>query len=491
MADRSAQGMPPPPLMSDDTNTSSESSSFSSSFPHVPGETLFLPFYNESLWEKVRNSLLPFPKDLDELTKAMQAYIPGISQLRGLQAAIDGVGGGPACENFFTETLPDIIQSALKLQEVMKSCNIDRIPLLKDIKTTTSAVFKVVLPRVLVRSLMANMFLCTFQEQRGMEEPMPTCTFQVLLRNTSVQECAKLRMFIHYFERTKSGHVPGCVTIIRQKIYLDGMILENSNKPLLGISVAPAGVGFEDDDNGKDCLHADFANMYIGGGVLTGGCVQEEIRFSICPELIISCLTCSVLNLGEAIQILGAEQVGYFIKYSQESYKLLFQFSSYSGYGFGLRFAGPFVDNQRQADDGTILRGIFAMDAYDGRRRDFNIREAMMLREINKAAAGFSLMDDSVKQFSVLATGNWGCGVFGGFAPLKALLQWLASSHVGVCIRYFPYNEDFGPALQKLSATLTSRRCTVGDLWKGLGRLSKRMSLKGDGAVMERMGTSG
>ena len=35
-------------------------------------------------------------------------------------------------------------------------------------------------------------------------------------------------------------------------------------------------------------LEVDFANAYVGGGVLAHGCVQEEIRFLICPELIVS-----------------------------------------------------------------------------------------------------------------------------------------------------------------------------------------------------------
>ena len=35
---------------------------------------------------------------------------------------------------------------------------------------------------------------------------------------------------------------------------------------------------------GAGLLHADFANMFLGGGVFSGGCVQEEIRFAICPE---------------------------------------------------------------------------------------------------------------------------------------------------------------------------------------------------------------
>ena len=49
----------------------------------------------------------------------------------------------------------------------------------------------------------------------------------------------------------------------------------------------------------------DFANMYIGGGVLGHGLVQEEIRFMICPELIISRLFTEVLEANECLIIKG------------------------------------------------------------------------------------------------------------------------------------------------------------------------------------------
>lgn len=38
---------------------------------------------------------------------------------------------------------------------------------------------------------------------------------------------------------------------------------------------------------------ADFANELIGGGVLTGGNVQEEILFILRPELLVSLLLCA------------------------------------------------------------------------------------------------------------------------------------------------------------------------------------------------------
>lgn len=72
----------------------------------------------------------------------------------------------------------------------------------------------------------------------------------------------------------------------------------------------------------------DFANKYIGGGVLGHGCVQEEIRFVICPELIVSLLFNEVMDTNEAIFIRGCER-----------------FSSYIGYGSSFEWLEDFQDD--------------------------------------------------------------------------------------------------------------------------------------------------
>lgn len=46
---------------------------------------------------------------------------------------------------------------------------------------------------------------------------------------------------------------------------------------------------------------ADFANRYIGGGVLVGGCVQEEIAFAEAPELVVTLLFCTYMRDVEAL----------------------------------------------------------------------------------------------------------------------------------------------------------------------------------------------
>ena len=52
----------------------------------------------------------------------------------------------------------------------------------------------------------------------------------------------------------------------------------------------------------------DFANRYLGGGVLGEGCVQEEIRFLVCPELILSRLFTEELDDNESLIMTGAQQ---------------------------------------------------------------------------------------------------------------------------------------------------------------------------------------
>ena len=59
-----------------------------------------------------------------------------------------------------------------------------------------------------------------------------------------------------------------------------------SEKKLRNLRVDSKGA-IEDVEN-MGMLEVDFANAYVGGGVLAHGCVQEEIRFLICPELIVS-----------------------------------------------------------------------------------------------------------------------------------------------------------------------------------------------------------
>jgi poly(ADP-ribose) glycohydrolase len=62
---------------------------------------------------------------------------------------------------------------------------------------------------------------------------------------------------------------------------------ENSTAPMRAIRILED-VSIEDFKEPN--LSVDFAASHIGGGVLRGGCVQEEIMFLTHPEMLLSLL---------------------------------------------------------------------------------------------------------------------------------------------------------------------------------------------------------
>ena len=61
--------------------------------------------------------------------------------------------------------------------------------------------------------------------------------------------------------------------------------------------------------------------------MLGHGCVQEEIRFSLCPEMLVSLLICEVMEPNECVVLVGCQR-----------------YSTYDGYARSFRFTGNFQD---------------------------------------------------------------------------------------------------------------------------------------------------
>eukprot|EP00928_Gymnodinium_smaydae_P029634 TRINITY_DN22265_c0_g1_i1.p1 TRINITY_DN22265_c0_g1~~TRINITY_DN22265_c0_g1_i1.p1 ORF type:complete len:488 (+),score=55.06 TRINITY_DN22265_c0_g1_i1:56-1465(+) len=405
------------------------------------------PFEDETRWGMVQKlNEKPAIDSFQQLEERMASYLGRSVRLKGLKAAVQGPGG-MGNPSFFQDVLPVIIDHALDLQnrrdEFLPNAH---LPYLKQGRRSSLRI-----ARTLGSSLLANFLLCTFNSEH---ESLNSVSFESILSDCSEVEVAKLQMFLHYFERIKNTRLPGYLQVDRVVgVSLSEESWLRSERPLLSLEMAPPKVGFE---QAPDLAHADFANMFIGGGVLSGGCVQEEIRFSICPELVISMLVCPCMLEEEAIQIIGAEQ-----------------FSAYKGYAWSLRYNGDHVDNSGRMEDGSVNSAVLAMDALDLRGQDASLLAQMrpenMLRDLNKSLAAFTPVDEaSLRNHPVLATGNWGCGAFGGSAPLKALLQWASAAQCGRQLKYFPFDLDFGPELKQLCDKSVARGVTVGALIRGL-----------------------
>lgn len=154
-----------------------------------------------------------------------------------------------------------------------------------------------------------------------------------------------------------------------------------------------------DEGSIEDCPedgahHVDFANKFIGGGVLGNGALQEEIRFVVSPELLISRL----LLCGNSIE----DDEVVFVDGSR-------MYSKITGYAQSLCYSGTTnALSQGDAIRPSVSR-VIAMDAhhFGSRSRVDQYRPQWIERELNKAFLAFSATKDETNTMAI-ATGNWG-----------------------------------------------------------------------------------
>ena len=86
----------------------------------------------------------------------------------------------------------------------------------------------------------------------------------------------------------------------------------------------------------------------------------------------------------------------------------------------------------------------------------------MLLRELNKARVGFDHQYPS--KGAAVATGNWGCGAFGGDIHLKSMLQWCAATVSGRGVQYFTFRDRNCKGLSEIVKLVTDTAISVGGL---------------------------
>lgn len=118
------------------------------------------------------------------------------------------------------------------------------------------------------------------------------------------------------------------------------------------------------------CDNGTFDLQFLGGGVLNYGCVQEEIRFMICPELLCSRLFTEVLDDNECLLIMGCER-----------------FSKYTGYASTFTWTGDYLDLTPFDSFNRRKCSIVAIDAILFKHKAAQYSDEMLLRELNKVNA--------------------------------------------------------------------------------------------------------
>ncbi|KAI8607887.1 hypothetical protein BC830DRAFT_1174897 [Chytriomyces sp. MP71] len=311
-----------------------------------------------------------------------------------------------------------------------------------------------------IACLLANAFFGILPKQaRGLSRNMQHLDFGSLFPAwiTSGPVDAKLASLFHYFNTILDRPGPGNKVTFTRRCLSPGEFpyWRDCDARVCDIQTFPKGTIEDYDvahDSGQECLQVDFANKLIGGGVLEQGAVQEEILFTIFPELLASLFFCEEMKDNECIFISGPER-----------------FSTYSGYSKTFQWTGEFEDMACCDPKGRRKREFVAIDASQFRRgsTDTQFEESCIMRELNKAYCGFLVSHQSpFESPAPIATGNWGCGAFNGNGELKALIQIMAASAARRELRYFTFNDEaLALKLVRLVEVLQLTGFTVGMLF--------------------------
>ncbi|XP_065199713.1 poly(ADP-ribose) glycohydrolase-like [Planococcus citri] len=351
---------------------------------------------------------------------------------------------------FFQSLLPKMIDLALCLPELVTG----GIPLLKHGRSHS-----ITLSQMQIASLLANAFFITFPHRNTQSKGSEyanypsinfTRLFQGVFRDRKKATIEKIKSLLHYFRRVTSSHPTGVVTYSRH--FVPKLVIPDwakSTKLLPKLNVSSTGTI---EDEGFGLYQVDFAHKLIGGGVIANGCVQEEIRFVICPELILSRLFTECLEDNEALIITGCER-----------------FSKYKGYGKSFEWDGDYIDGTPSDQEGRKYCTVVAIDALFFRKNfaKEQYSPSKMNRELNKAYAGYSWGTRRNKnELCGIATGNWGCGVYRGNAEFKSLLQLMAAAESNRDLAYFTFgNDELRDSMHAVHEFLIKNKITIGKIY--------------------------
>lgn len=333
-------------------------------------------------------------------------------------------------QTVFGEILPGIIDFALEIE------SLDAKEPIHLLKTNEHYLSTLKISREYTRCLLSHLMLGTFEDRANFSlyETYPRFTANIIISSKDSHQVEKLKMLLCYFQQVLNETPKGFITIYRRQV---DTLPSMKNVHFSDIHFHPTG-RLEDLEN---AAVVDFANKYIGGGTLGGGCVQEEIMFMRSPELIISMLVCEVMSPKEAIVIKGSQV-----------------YSQYTGYSGTLKFAGAATDVTEVFEDGSRGSEVLAMDAVNSPGESQFLQETIE-RNILKAYCAFL---ETETNYRPIATGNWGCGVFKNDLHFQFIIQWIAASLAGRSLHYYFFEAQINiEKLKEFEKCVTEQKITV------------------------------
>lgn len=417
----------------------------------------------EHAWYVIRDSLetlLQQTKRHDitsrQIERAITKYnhVLGRKSMDNLHRLIDGMDESEKRE-FFTTVLPGMIRYCLRLPDIVTR----PLPILKQQSNDA-----IVLSQQQIASLLANMFFCTFPHKQANSKLNNGLDFSQLFTSTEDTCLEKLKCILNYFHRVVTHEPNGMVTFERKS----GQKWPDWSKSKKSILLPELNANGNMEDDGVGMLMVDFASKYVGSGVLTRAANQHEILFALHPELMASILFTELLDDNETLEVVGIER-----------------YNTCTGYGQTFKWESDESDTTERDETRRRKRMIVAMDAKEfGQNHDVKsvqCKTQNLQRELNKAYCGFrsgELSHPSKKcPLESVATGNWGCGYFGGDPRLKFLIQLMSASEIDRKLVYFTVkNEKLAHDMECMARSLVNKRVTVGRLYNGIVKFAKSNS---------------
>lgn len=356
-------------------------------------------------------------------------------------------------EKFYTEILPFIIEQALKLPErAKKKYGEQTLPLMKSKKP-----MKEEIPKYLILSILSNDFFCNHKDFVGqlnssqkkltnLEEWCNVDWYWLYSFDSSVS-VNRIKCFLAYFifakdiiDSKKNDYFENMVTL--ERIVFDKhKIEENLSECKKTFTTNDINIHFKsmEDPEIETQSIVDFANMDLQTGQIIPSATQEEVLFSIRPEMFVAMFICQRIYENEILIISGIPQL---LEY--EGYSNTFKFKK-------IKDKIPEKNQCILALDATMFNHYLYKSVIQDVSKFFTACE-FCKKKYNNAA---------------ISTGNWGCGAFGCDKAHKFLQQIICSKANDVKLSFSTFGkENECNSFKELFNAVIKYKPKVCDLWK-------------------------
>jgi len=459
----------------DETRDQTFQFSGTSGIKEMPNSDYIMAQHNQEIWSKICARLEPLTEPKMNVEATLNDFVEATHYFNdeSLQKELRRTPKSPKefiiLKEFFQTLTPD--EKALYQEKVIPGIakliletetifpNSKTFPLLKQ-----GSKHRMEFSKKQCACLLAHMTICITCHQ-GNIKLAELIDFSALYRKIEDESnsLVKIKCIFTYFEEFFAENSEG--KVVFERSFLEGDHTEREwerCEEVLTKAEIKAQGSIEDT---RDALQVVFSDKNFGGRVsnLVMTTSQQQIMSFIHPELLLSCLFCEELQKEEALRVYGAAR-----------------YSNYKGYGSAFEHVGAFKE------DSGIGREHVMIDAerYQRKQAASQFHENYVLRELNKAYAGFQTEDKTPRR---VATGKWGCGVFKGNAQLKFMIQWLAASRAGREIIFYLYGDTTNFNIEDVKRILGYyERKEVGELFRDLRRAMLEMQFVDDNDAVNK-----